>query len=146
MGIGGARDRSWDTAVALELSDKRREALRPWQLLVAQRRDCTACVLDAATGKAVRALERLDQLGIGVGRRAQSRSLELERESRERMREHVVHLAREPLALAEHGRLCLRFACLLELAHKALSPLLIVGESCGEPRDDVERDDTERLQ
>ena len=146
VAVAGDRDRRRDARVALELGHERREALGPGELLVTQRRNCATRLLDPAAGEAVRTLEGLDELGVVVGRGAQSRTLELEREPRERVREHVVHFTREALALAEHGGPRLRFASLLELAQKALGLLLAFGESPGEPRDDVEGDDAEFLQ
>ena len=94
----------------------------------------------------MRALERLDELSVVMRGGAQARSFELEREPRERVREHVVHLTRETLALTEHRGVSLRLSVGLELAHEALRTLLSLREPSGEPGDDEERDDAEHLQ
>ena len=50
----------------------------------------------------VRALDRRDDLGVGVAvARQQPRALELQRQRRQGVREHVVHVAREPAALGQ---------------------------------------------
>jgi hypothetical protein len=62
------------------------------------------------------------------------------------VREHVVHLARQSLALCEHGSACLRLARLLELAEQLLRLLLPFREPARETGDDVERDHAELLE
>ncbi len=53
--------------------------------------------------------DRRDHLGVDVAvERQQARPLELHRERRERVGEHVVELARDPAALVERRRLVAR--------------------------------------
>ena len=57
-------------------------------------------------GQVVGALDAVDDLGVGAAvARQQPRALELERERRQRVREHVVHLARHAAALGGGRRL-----------------------------------------
>src|SRR5581483_3080230 len=132
--------------VALELRDERSEPFRPRQLLVAERCNRAARLVDSVAREAMRALERLDEVSVVMRGGAQARSFELEREPRERVREHIVHLTREALALAEHRGVSLSLSIRLELADEALRTLLSLREPSGEPGDDEERDDAEHLQ
>ena len=75
----------------------------------------------------VRALEALDHLGVGAAvARQQPRALELQRERGERVREHVVQLARDAAALGQRGRLGVRGARLAQLLDERLRSLLRV--------------------
>jgi hypothetical protein len=130
--------------VVLEVGDKAGEQLRPRQLAVAEHPDRASCLFDAVAGELVRALERLDQALVVVARSAQPRSLELKRKGGEGVREDVVHLAREPLPLAE-DRLRLGVARLLEFEQKPLRLVLPFRQAASEPRDGEERDHADLL-
>ena len=70
----------------------------------------------------VRALQALDHLGVGAAVAGeQPRALELQRERAQRVREHVVQLARHAAALGQRRRLGVGGPGLLQLA-VALAP------------------------
>jgi hypothetical protein len=78
----------------------------PGHLVAAQRADRGARLVEAVGREVVRALDRRDDLGVGVAvAREQPRALELQRQRRQGVREHVVHVAREPAALGQRRRL-----------------------------------------
>ena len=84
------------------------------------------------------ALERIDQLRIIVVASAQPGTLELERKPRQRVREHIVHLARDAAARRARRRRP-GVARIFELAQQALGLLLALGEPAGESRNDEGR-------
>ena len=99
------------------------QALRPGQLVAAQRADRGARLGEPLGGQVVGALDGVDDLGIGAAvARQQPRALELERERRQRVREHVVHLARHAPALGGGRRLGVRGARLAQLLDQLLGP------------------------
>src|SRR5581483_2974709 len=63
--------------VALELRDERSEPFRPRQLLVAERCNRAARLVDSVAREAMRALERLDEVSVVMRGGAQARSFEL---------------------------------------------------------------------
>ena len=82
-----------------------REPVGPRHVAAAQRLDRAPRLLQPAAGEVVAALDGLDDARVGAGAaREQPRALELDGERGERVREHVVHLAREVLALAQRDR------------------------------------------
>jgi ABC-2 type transport system ATP-binding protein len=146
VALAGDRDRRGNAGVALELGNQGGQPFRPGQLVVPEHADRAARLLDSAARELVSALERGDELGVAAPCGTKTRSLELERETRQRVCEDVVHLAGETLALGEHRSARLGVARLLELAHELLRLFLLHGELPGEPGDHEERDDAEHLQ
>ena len=64
---------------------------------------------------------RVDDLRVGAAVAGeQPRALELQRERRQRVREHVVHVARDAAALGQRGRLGVRGARLAQLLDQRL--------------------------
>jgi hypothetical protein len=74
--------------------------------VAAERRDRRPRLVEPRGGVAVSALDRSDDSGIGVAISGQQpRRLELDRERRQRVGEHVVQITRDPAALGERRRL-----------------------------------------
>jgi len=93
----------------------------------------------------------LDELASAVNRVAQRRvgvlavgelprPLQLDRSARERVREHVVQLARDPAALGDRRRTGLLISRVLELGEQDLGLVLALPGLLEELRDDAEQD------
>ena len=88
---------------------------------------------------------RRDHLGVGAAvARQQPRALELQRERRQRVREHVVHVAREPAALGQRGGLGVRRARLAQLLDQRLGLVAAGAQLAHQPHDQEPRDDREQ--
>ena len=93
----------------------------------------------------VRALDRGDDLGVGVAvARQQPRALELQRERRQRVGEHVVHVAREPAALGDRGLAGGLRARLAQLLDERLGAVAVGAQPAHQPHDHEPRDDREQ--
>ncbi len=103
---------------AVELSDA-------GQLVAAERSDRLAGAGEAVAHQLAGALDRRVQRWLRVLALGQlARRLELDRRARQRMREHVVQLARDPVALGDRRRARLLLAGVLELCEEQLRPVL----------------------
>ena len=94
------------------------------QLIAARGGDRSACILQPAGGDVVSLVQRARDVLVGAPvAREQARALELQRQRREGVREHVVQLAREPAALSgarlRGPRLGQHVALLAQLAHQS---------------------------
>ena len=92
------------------------EVLERRQVVAAQGGDRLARLVEPGHGEVVRALEPVDHLRVGIAvARQQPRALELQGEGGERVREHVVQLARDAAALGQRGGLGVRGARIAQL-------------------------------
>jgi hypothetical protein len=124
------------------------QPLRSRQLLVAQRADPPPRVPQPGLGQVVGALQGgADPSAVRLlGRRQQPGPLQLQGERRQRMGQHVVHLAGQVLALGEGGRLHLGGPGLLELIQEPLGAPLALPCPLGEHHHQVQGAQADRGQ
>ena len=98
-------ERDRHRALVVEAVDERRKPVRSGYRVTAGRRNGAARLVEAADGKVMGSVERSNELTLDVILVCQqARALEVERQRRERMREHVVQLARDPPPLGHRRR------------------------------------------
>ena len=131
--------------VVPEARDERLELRDARQLLAAQRADGLPGVGEAVPDELAGAVDRGAQLcaaSLALGELP--RALQLDRRAGERMREHVVQLARDPAALRDRRRPRLLLARVLELGEQQLGPVLARARLLQEVGDEPEQGGEQR--
>ena len=132
--------RDVEVHVGLVALDQRRKLGDRRQRVAAQRADGLAGVGESGLDELAGAVDRVAQTRAGVFAVGElARPLQLDRGAGERVREHVVQLARDPAALGDRRRAGLLIARVLELGQQQLGLVLALARPLEELRDDPEQ-------
>ena len=122
-GLAGLGVPGRDAGVGLERPGQRGQLVRAGELVVAEHADGPARLVQAALGQLVRAVDGGSQPTVGrVGQGEQPRALELDDQPGQRVGQHVVHLAGQPLPFGQRSRPQFGVAGLLHLGQQPLAP------------------------